>query len=160
MSYGHNNDIITSCGCFRVNIMASIWALHASNESVYILLKWFSIGIKSQIVRFMGPTWGPPGDDRTQVGPMNLAIRAHSRIKSDIKCLEDKNWMVDSSCPSDTIWSHMTWWLSEVKVMAWYEIHSWRIPARASWVDASTTWASQHWWRRRTTIFWTVLISW
>ena len=22
------------------------------------------------IVRFMGPTWGPPGDDRTQVGPM------------------------------------------------------------------------------------------
>ena len=24
----------------------------------------------SQIARFMGPTWGPPGDDRTQVGPM------------------------------------------------------------------------------------------
>ena len=22
------------------------------------------------IARFMGPTWGPPGDDRTQVGPM------------------------------------------------------------------------------------------
>ena len=24
----------------------------------------------SQIARFMGPTWGPPGADRTQVGPM------------------------------------------------------------------------------------------
>ena len=24
----------------------------------------------TQIARFMGPTWGPPGDDRTQVGPM------------------------------------------------------------------------------------------
>ena len=24
----------------------------------------------SLIVRFMGPTWGPPGADRTQVGPM------------------------------------------------------------------------------------------
>ena len=23
-----------------------------------------------KIARFMGPTWGPPGDDRTQVGPM------------------------------------------------------------------------------------------
>ena len=26
--------------------------------------------IMIQIARFMGPTWGPPGDDRTQVGPM------------------------------------------------------------------------------------------
>ena len=26
--------------------------------------------ILSQIARFMGPTWGPPGTDRTQVGPM------------------------------------------------------------------------------------------
>ena len=25
--------------------------------------------ISSQIARFMGATWGPPGDDRTQVGP-------------------------------------------------------------------------------------------
>ena len=26
------------------------------------------------IARFMGPTWGPPGSCRSQVGPMNLAI--------------------------------------------------------------------------------------
>ena len=29
---------------------------------------------RSQIARFMGPTWGPSRADRTQVGPMNLAI--------------------------------------------------------------------------------------
>ena len=28
-----------------------------------------------QLARFMIPTWGPPGTDRTQVGPMNLVIR-------------------------------------------------------------------------------------
>ena len=28
-----------------------------------------------QIAKFMGPTWGPPGSCRTQMGPMNLAIR-------------------------------------------------------------------------------------
>ena len=27
-------------------------------------------GKAAQIARFMGPRWGPPGDDRTQVGPM------------------------------------------------------------------------------------------
>ena len=30
--------------------------------------------MQSLIARFMGPTWGPPGADRTQVGPMNFAI--------------------------------------------------------------------------------------
>ena len=35
----------------------------------------------SQIAKFMGPTWGPPGSCRPQMGPMlagpvNLAIRA------------------------------------------------------------------------------------
>ena len=29
----------------------------------------------SQIARFMGPTWGPPGTCRPQMGPMNHAIR-------------------------------------------------------------------------------------
>ena len=30
--------------------------------------------ITSLIARFMGPTWGPSGADRTQVGPIDLAI--------------------------------------------------------------------------------------
>ena len=29
-----------------------------------------SISVVSPISRFLGPTWGPPGDDRTQVGPV------------------------------------------------------------------------------------------
>ena len=34
-----------------------------------------------QIIRFMGPTWGPPvlsAPDRPHVGPMNLAIRVYT----------------------------------------------------------------------------------
>ena len=31
--------------------------------------------ILSQIAWFMGPTWGPPGSYRPQMGPMNLAVR-------------------------------------------------------------------------------------
>ena len=31
---------------------------------------WLQITATSLIVRFMGPTWGPSGADRTQVGPM------------------------------------------------------------------------------------------
>ena len=34
------------------------------------------LSIPSLIARFMGPIWGPPGTDRTQVGPVNLAIWA------------------------------------------------------------------------------------
>ena len=29
----------------------------------------------SQVARFMGPTWGPPGSCRPLMGPMNLVIR-------------------------------------------------------------------------------------
>ena len=28
-----------------------------------------------QITKFMGPTWGPPGSSRPQLGPMSIAIR-------------------------------------------------------------------------------------
>ena len=31
---------------------------------------WYIPGLCTLIARFMGPTWGPPGDDRTQVGPI------------------------------------------------------------------------------------------
>ena len=43
-------------------------------------LNQFSIGqlyIPSQIAKFMGPTRGPPGSCRPQMGPMNFAIRDH-----------------------------------------------------------------------------------
>ena len=31
---------------------------------------WTILRLSTQIAKFMGPTWGPPGADRTQVGPM------------------------------------------------------------------------------------------
>ena len=35
-----------------------------------ILIHLFTVAMASLIARFMGPTWGPSGADRTQVGPM------------------------------------------------------------------------------------------
>ena len=35
----------------------------------FLIFIWHSTAIP-QIARFMGPTWDPPGADRTQVGPM------------------------------------------------------------------------------------------
>ena len=35
------------------------------------ILEWFIVVIRTLIARFMGPTWSPPGADRTQVGPMS-----------------------------------------------------------------------------------------
>ena len=43
-------------------------------RSQWVKTAWFSIGVKylkaSQIARFMGPTWDPPGSCRPQMGPM------------------------------------------------------------------------------------------
>ena len=42
----------------------------AENVFLDIRICGFHLDIASQISRFMGPTWGPSGADRTQVGPM------------------------------------------------------------------------------------------
>ena len=44
----------------------------------------------SHIAKFMGPTWGPPGADRTQVGPM-LALRS---LLSGVLCHHSVNTLV------------------------------------------------------------------
>ena len=47
------------------------FSLHDSTDSnIALLIFIFAYLIFPQITRFMGPTWGPPGNDRTQVGPM------------------------------------------------------------------------------------------
>ena len=39
--------------------------------ALHVSLEWYlAIKNTTQIARFMGPTWGPSGADRTQVGPM------------------------------------------------------------------------------------------
>ena len=57
------------------------------SNSLVTYLQWFTVLVtkrwtqrtNSQIAKFMGPTWGPPGSCRPQMGPMlapmNLAIR-------------------------------------------------------------------------------------
>ena len=40
------------------------------NESCYPQFLQYVCGTVTLIARFMGPTWGPPRADRTQVGPM------------------------------------------------------------------------------------------
>ena len=44
------------------------------NLLICYVLKHYLILQLSLIARFMGPTWGAPGADKTQVGPINFAI--------------------------------------------------------------------------------------
>ena len=46
---------------------------HYLNQQ-WIIFNWTVMNI-SQIAKFIGPTWGPPGSCRPQMGPMNLVIR-------------------------------------------------------------------------------------
>ena len=76
----------------RDDILLSIWCIYSSDSSL--------------IARFMGPTWGPSGADRTQVGPMLapwtwLSVfvlkvaqlnAAHSNVYCVIDCLSCWEW--------------------------------------------------------------------
>ena len=66
---------------------------------------------RSQIAKFMGPTWGPPRSCRPQMGPMNLAIRGIA--EQGVNNVE--HWYVSDVCmgtgrrkyqclPLPTIW--------------------------------------------------------
>ena len=50
--------IITEKTCKFVNVEAPL------------LILWSSLEVLTQIAKFMGPTWGPPGSCQSQVGPM------------------------------------------------------------------------------------------
>ena len=56
----------------------------------------------SQIPKFMGPTWGPAGSCRPQMGPMNLAIRgvhtAWSIMVSDVLVTQGGSQGISSHC--------------------------------------------------------------
>ena len=62
-----------------------IWLSYTGNQYCLVSLK---IWMTSQTVKFMGPTWGPPGSCRPQMSPMfapmNLAIRVtHGQANTD-----------------------------------------------------------------------------
>ena len=44
------------------------WGIHHQVNATRFQWSW--VNIRSVIARFMGPTWGPSGADRTQVGSM------------------------------------------------------------------------------------------
>ena len=61
------------------------WLLVTDNR----LFSWFTANfcnatIPPPIARFMGPTWGPSGTDRTQLGPCYLGREVESAILKDI----------------------------------------------------------------------------
>ena len=85
---------------------------------MYMVLMWFcmkqflttSFRVTSQTVRFMGPTWGPPGSCRPQVGPM----LAPWSLLSGFIGTEAIIWLPQHDCPSAVtqhwqyeLWHHM-----------------------------------------------------
>ena len=63
----------------------------------------------TQLTRFMGPTWGPPGPWWPQMGPMNLAIRGSARVST--ACGSYTNSLI----------------LDECKVLGHFQMHFLRI---------------------------------
>ena len=63
---GHMNlaDRLTVCNMRCYSLMGDYYCL---NMNLTVTKKLYT-----QIVRFMGPTWGLPGASRTHIGPMNL----------------------------------------------------------------------------------------
>ena len=57
---------------YIVELVQSSWFINLCNKSIYrvFLVRGVAKLTNTPIARFMGPTWGPPGADRTQVGPM------------------------------------------------------------------------------------------
>ena len=45
--------------------------MHTVLALLHFVRNWHRLGYPSLIARFMRPTWGSPGTDRTQVGPMS-----------------------------------------------------------------------------------------
>ena len=61
---------------------------------IALIIRLQTFGVPSLITRFMGPTWGPSGADRTQVGPMlapwTLLSGLPSHINEENSTLEFK----------------------------------------------------------------------
>ena len=60
-------------------------------DGVVNLSLWWSqlsVIICSEIAKFMGPTWSPPGCCRPKMGPMNLAVRVYIGMALENKTME------------------------------------------------------------------------
>ena len=71
----------------------------------------------TQIARFMGPTWGPPGDDRTQVGPM---LAPWTLLSGQTNYWYWKKWFMATTCFCMTpTYCHFSYWIPQGYLSAW-----------------------------------------
>ena len=113
--------IETSWGPCHVTVKST--PICANNESGYdtiYLLKIFTFSKCSretpQIAKFIGPTWGPPGSSRPQVGPMLapwtlLSGTAWLDRERYMGCLVSSIWDHSSSCVISLLYGVL--WCSE-----------------------------------------------
>ena len=70
----------------------------------------------SQIAKFMGPTWGPPGSCRPQMGPMLTQWTLVSGYLTFAFSVNGQDWdCTDSSIPSP--WKTRAWWYYLIKTL-------------------------------------------
>ena len=102
--------MITSILC-EMYVTTSFWHINCAIIAWYV--RWDMV---SQIARFMGPTWGPPGSCRPQMGPM-LAPWA---LLSGLVCNEH-----DSIYDMTLMSSLLPWWIIHwhKQTMIWYRFH-------------------------------------
>ena len=71
ISLESSEQFVSRLEAFAIYATANIFQADAEAVATELVAKWMSeFSRKSLLVKFMGPTWGPSGADRTQVGPM------------------------------------------------------------------------------------------
>ena len=69
-----NDMLLYLCDGFLRNVPCMIYPkgyVHYFSLFCFVCYPWPILVIGSLIARFLGPTWGPPGAERTQVGPLS-----------------------------------------------------------------------------------------
>ena len=85
----YNHAGTTGCNCLHTTV-AHTSLFHWKGKVITLIALLVTVDVEaSQIVKFMWPTWGPPGP---HVGPMNLAIRAAFNVSSDKQSGQSPWW--------------------------------------------------------------------
>ena len=110
----------------------------------------------SEIARFMRPTWGPPGDNRTQVGPMLAPWTLLSGMAFPMHAFYEGNLLIRSQYCRALIyyllawansWTKSCWWsqiswhscytkICSMSIQSWRALYRWKIEFATVWVFA------------------------
>ena len=66
--------------------------------------------VKTQIARFMGPTWGPPGSCRPQIGSIPKYILVDMNVSENVWRLIDTFFY---NIPFEVVWQVIPWELMD-----------------------------------------------